>query len=208
MARATGPLFSMSASGTLNDTIVFSHWKGRPYVRTHVVPHNPKLPAQLGIRAMLKFLSQEWLGLDAQAKATWLLEATALKISPFNRYVQENMRRWREFKGPAQANPPAQAANANTVTLDAPTGGPRNVLLGMTPSLATNMWGFAIYRSSATIVTPNWNLAIAIIAINGTSKVTYTDAPLVAGTYHYRVALVSKDGTIGAACADQSGVAT
>lgn len=208
MARATGPLFSMSASGTLNDTLVFSHWKGRAYVRTHVIPHNPRVAAQTGIRAMFKFLSQGWKPLDAPAKTTWLLEATAAKISPFNRYVQENMRRWREFKGPAQDNPPAEAANGNTVTLDAPTGGPRNIVLAVTPSLATNMWGFVIYRDVATIVTANWNLAIAVIPIDGTNEVLYTDAPLNAGTYHYRVALVSQDGTIGTACADQSGAAT
>jgi len=208
MARATGPLFSMSASGTLNDTLVFSHWKGRAYVRSHVIPHNPRTAAQTGIRAMLKFLSQQWYGLDATAKATWLLEATAEKISPFNRYVSENMARWRQYKGPAQDNPPAETANAATVTMDAPAGGVRNILLGMTPSTAANEWGFVIFRALATITTCNWNNAIAVIPINGVTKVLYTDAPLNPGTYHYRIALVNQDGTIGTACADQSGVAT
>jgi len=198
----------MSASGTLNDTLVFSHWKGRAYVRSHVIPHNPKTAAQTGVRAMLKFLSQQWYGMDAPAKASWLLEATAEKISPFNRFIQENMRRWREYLGPAQDNPPAATANAATVTLDAPSGGVRNILLGMVPSTASNEWAFVIFRSTATITTANWNLAIAVIAINSTTKVLYTDAPLNAGTYHYRVALINQDGTIGTACADQSGTAT
>jgi hypothetical protein len=198
----------MAASGTLNDAIVFAHWKGRPYVRTHVVPHNPKTTAQTGIRAMMKFLTQAWKNLGASPKASWLTIATALKVSPFNAFVQVNLRRWRDYKGPTETTPAAETDVSATVTLDAPTGGIRNIVLGMTPSASTNLWGFLIFRGTDTITTVNWNNCIAIVPINGTNKVQYTDAPLNAGTYHYRVALCSIDGAIGAACADQSGTAT
>jgi len=40
MAKATGPLFSLEASGTVGKTITYSHWKGRPYVRRRVIPIN------------------------------------------------------------------------------------------------------------------------------------------------------------------------
>lgn len=42
MAKVTGPLMSMSASGKLGDAIVFSIWKGSAYVRQFVIPSNPK----------------------------------------------------------------------------------------------------------------------------------------------------------------------
>jgi len=42
MAKVTGPLMSMSASGKLGDSIVFSIWKGNAYVRQFVVPSNPQ----------------------------------------------------------------------------------------------------------------------------------------------------------------------
>jgi hypothetical protein len=207
MARVTGPLFSMTASGTLNKTAVYSGWKGRAYVRTHVIPHNPKTAAQVGIRAMMKFLSQQWATIKAAADATWLTSADALKVSTFNAYVKANMAAWREFKGPCQLGTMLRAKTASTVTLGTPAGGARNIVLSMTPAASADQWAFIIYRDSATITVLNWNNVIAIVPIDGTNAVQYTDAPLDAGTYHYRVALCTTDGVIGTACADQSGVA-
>jgi hypothetical protein len=56
MAKATGPLFSLEASGTVGKTVTYSHWKGRPYVRRRVIPLNPfetdQVAARNRIRAM------------------------------------------------------------------------------------------------------------------------------------------------------------
>ena len=41
MARVTGPLFSMEASGAYAGTLVFAKWKGRAYARQLVIPANP-----------------------------------------------------------------------------------------------------------------------------------------------------------------------
>jgi hypothetical protein len=46
MAKVTGPLMSMSASGKLADSIVFSIWKGTAYVRQWLKPANPQSTAQ------------------------------------------------------------------------------------------------------------------------------------------------------------------
>lgn len=46
MAKVTGPLMSMSASGKLGDAIVFSIWKGVAYVRQFVIPANPQSVGQ------------------------------------------------------------------------------------------------------------------------------------------------------------------
>lgn len=46
MAKVTGPLMSMSASGKLADAIVFFTWKGRNVVRQYLIPSNPKSTAQ------------------------------------------------------------------------------------------------------------------------------------------------------------------
>ena len=42
MAKVTGPLMSMEASGTIGDALTFSRWVGRPYVRRYTVPSNPQ----------------------------------------------------------------------------------------------------------------------------------------------------------------------
>ncbi len=46
MAKVTGPLMSMSASGKLGNAIVFFPWKGLHVVREWLKPANPKTGAQ------------------------------------------------------------------------------------------------------------------------------------------------------------------
>jgi len=51
MARVSGPMMSIDASGKFANTMVFSIWKGRNYVRKHFIPANNPTTAQLGFRA-------------------------------------------------------------------------------------------------------------------------------------------------------------
>lgn len=46
MAKVTGPLMSMSASGKIADAIVFFTWKGRNVVRQWLKPSNPEASDQ------------------------------------------------------------------------------------------------------------------------------------------------------------------
>lgn len=50
MAKVTGPLMSISASGKLADTMVFDK---RGYVRQYVIPSNPQTTAQMLVRNKL-----------------------------------------------------------------------------------------------------------------------------------------------------------
>ena len=58
MAKVTGPLFSMSASGTLGKALVFAGWKGVNYVREHVIPLNPQSANQGDVRLILGGLAK------------------------------------------------------------------------------------------------------------------------------------------------------
>jgi len=53
MAKVTGPLMSMSASGKLADSIVFFGWKGVNVVRQWLKPANPQSAAQGNQRTMM-----------------------------------------------------------------------------------------------------------------------------------------------------------
>lgn len=52
MAKVTGPFMSLTASGTLANTITASIWKGVAYMRTRVIPKNPKSDLQKAVRAI------------------------------------------------------------------------------------------------------------------------------------------------------------
>lgn len=207
MARTTAPLFSLDASGTIAKAITFSKWRGRQYVRRHAIPKNPQSPAQVGIRAALKFLTQSYADNVEDITTAYALLAKDANFSVLNAYVRYNMARWRMGHGLTTGYPALDTAVTVTITQSL-TGGQRNVLVTVTPSAAADIWGVAIYRSTATITTINWNLCVAILAAAGTTPLNYTDGPLAPATYHYRAAALSSAGGIGTGCADGSAAAS
>jgi hypothetical protein len=58
MAKVTGPLMSLDASGTVGKTTTFSKWKGRNYVRLRVIPQNPQSADQVDTRGFLGVLAK------------------------------------------------------------------------------------------------------------------------------------------------------
>jgi len=208
MVRVAAPAMSLDASGTLGDAVVFSKWKGRPYVRTRVIPHNPKSGGQTGVRAMFKFLTQQWNGLSAGNKSTWLTPAMADNISPFNKYVSYNQFRWRNFRGPTQAYPAAESSTAPSAPTVVATAGVRQISLAITKGATAPTWGYLIYRSLTTGFTPMWSNAIAAVQIDGTGNGSYIDTPLAAGTYYYKSNGFNVDGKVGAMSTEASATVT
>jgi hypothetical protein len=54
MAKVSGPLFSMEASGGFGGAIVFGKWKGRATVRQLVIPSNPRSAGQEDARNRMR----------------------------------------------------------------------------------------------------------------------------------------------------------
>jgi hypothetical protein len=199
---------SVDASGKFAGSVVYSKWKGRNYARELVTPKNPKTAKQTGVRSMMQFLAQAWKLISGPNQATWDDLAETKAISPFNAYVSENLQRWQTNNGPTQAYPAAEASSGLTVSSHTYTPGVGYAQLSLTPSGATSIWGFVIYRDTATITAPGWPLAIAVIPADGANPVTYVDSPLEAGTYHYRAAVLNADGKVGTVLADDTCVVT
>jgi hypothetical protein len=57
-AKVTGPLYSLSASGTIGKAMVHFGWKGLNVVREWLKPSNPKLPDQGDVRIVFGGLGQ------------------------------------------------------------------------------------------------------------------------------------------------------
>lgn len=198
MAIVSGPLFSLDASGKLANAIVFSKWKGRPYVRQLVKPANPKSALQVSVRAMLRFLAQMWQGIGSTPQASWEDLADASIISPFNAFVGRNGSRWREFQAPSQTHPAAETGTPPVATLDSATGGPSYADIEFTITTLNDVWGVMIFRSpTGTFATSRAN-CIAIIEVDGTGTLVYTDSGLDAGDYYWDARFFSKEGLLDA----------
>lgn len=157
---------------------------------------------------MMGFLAAQYKLLTRTAFTGWSSSAIARQISEFNAMVSENLSRWQLFTGPSKVYPAAEASAPLTVTTQTTAGEAGYATIEVTPSGATSIWGIAIFRSTAEIVTPTWANCIAVVAADGTNAVTFTDAPLKAGTYHYRTAILNADGIIGTVKADSTAVVT
>lgn len=194
MARVQGPLFSLGASGSLGGAIVFASWKGRAYCRELVKPSNPKSDKQLSVRAMLKWLSQEWAGIGGTAQTSWDDLADADVVSAFNAYIKANLRRWRNFLGVGQDSDPAAGDTGPIHGAASAAGGVRMATVTMAMTTLNDAWGLLIFRKTGGAVTAAFDNLVAVKPYDATNDVVFVDTPLDPETYHYDFMSVTKDG--------------
>jgi hypothetical protein len=83
MAKVTGPLFSLDASGGFGGSLVFGKWKGRNTVRQLVTPSNPQSQDQEDSRNAVRVVgtAQHWANVTAEKGDGRLLTDKALLIA-------------------------------------------------------------------------------------------------------------------------------
>lgn len=96
MAKVTGPLLSLDASGSVASTITFSRWKGINYVRQRVIPTYSNTADQVAIRDLITDASVAWktgatvgaVTLDATYKLAFATAASGSAMSGFNLFIK------------------------------------------------------------------------------------------------------------------------
>lgn len=91
MARVTGPLFSVSASGTVGKAFTFGIWKGIQYVREWFKPANPKTAKQVNVRDALTLAVAYWQSLPGAEQDKWDTYAEGTQMTGFNQLVRRGM---------------------------------------------------------------------------------------------------------------------
>ena len=206
MVKVKGPMMSLDASGTLAGTFTFSKWKGRNTVRSHAVPSNPRSPAQVSTRAMMKFLATAWTNLSTAQKATFQTIATTYAISPFNAYVKHNMSRWTQFQGPQIEIDSIEGTIPvlGTLTLTAGVG---QLSFSQVITTPNDIWGLLVEMSVDTGFTPGRNFLR--FGIYGTSSpIIGVVTRLVADEWFVRTAGIAKDGSLTAWLTEESTTVT
>ena len=89
MPKWKSPVFS-DLRNAIGDNVVFSQWKGRPYMRSYVKPANPRTNAQKAHRAVMANLVKRYQELiaDPDVKTAWNAEALPFVISGFNLFTK------------------------------------------------------------------------------------------------------------------------
>lgn len=208
MVKVNAPALSLDASGSLGGALVFSKWKGRAYVRMLVKPANPRSGGQVGVRAMFKFLSQDWTNIGATPQASWETRADQKIISPFNAFMGLNQYRWADFLAPTNTDPPDTADVQPTVGTTTAVAGVRSITLTVPITTASDGWGVLIFRSLTSTFATAFDNLIGVVKINATDTLTWVDSPLVADTYYYNFRAFTLDGQLDAEDGEINAVVT
>ena len=208
MVKVLGPAMSLDASGSLAGTLVFSKWKGRNYIRQHVIPANPRSGGQVGVRAMFKFLAQDWAGLTAGNQATWEDRADDLVASPFNAFMSYNQRRWRDFNTPSIEDPATDVGTPPTGPTGVATPDVRSMTITLTDTVTPPDYGYAIFRSPTGTFSLAWSNCIAVVPWSGAATTEYIDSPLEPGQYFYNAIGFLETGVEGADGTEFDGTVT
>lgn len=91
MAGLTGPLFSLSARGTIAKTITYASWRGINYARERVIPANPQTTAQTEVRNIFAMLLETWKRAPALFQTPWTAHATGQPFTNRNALIRDNM---------------------------------------------------------------------------------------------------------------------
>jgi len=203
MVKVFGPMMSMDASGTLADTVTFSKWKGRNYVRERVIPSNPKSGAQTGRRAMFRFLTQNWAAITAVSQNTWQDLADQIVASPFNAYLKSNMEDWHNFLAPSQDTPAGRAKTPSDNVLTAAAYEENRIKLSIAGAALGDVWGISIYAKLDGAVTPAvGNCIICELETTIAAHYIYWTPPTL-GRWYFNSITFADDGAQAAAGGSQ-----
>ena len=206
MASVKGPLMSLDASGSIADTITFSKWKGRNYVRQLVIPANPKSGLQVGVRSAFKFITQIWSTLSAGIQANWEELAAPDSITPLDAMVRYDQIRARQFFGMKQDPTFAEGAVEAAPAGPAATAQPKSLALAWTDSIGADDWCTEVFMLAGGVVTPSPANRIAIVPAGVQAlQVLGLTTGIV---YHFKLRGNETGGTGGTQTADFTGTPT
>lgn len=91
MARLTGPLMSLGASGTIAQTLTYADWKGIPYARTRVIPSNPRSTSQTQTRESFAYLQDLYKFFPSIAREPWIAAVRGIPMTAQNMLLSKNV---------------------------------------------------------------------------------------------------------------------
>lgn len=149
MSKTTAPLLSFDARGQIGKTMVYASWKGRPYVRRHVIPSNPQSAEQTLTRNAFSFIQSVYKQAPALATDPWVAYAQGQVMTPRNAFTKFNL--------PVLRN---QANSNNLVLSPGARGGPPPLTVVSTPGNDS----LSIAVTPPTVLPQGWTIYSAVAA--------------------------------------------
>jgi hypothetical protein len=99
MARVSGGLFAMSASGTVGKVLTYAKWRGQDYVRQWTMPKIGQGEDQITMRDLISQITKAWkaggtvggVTLNSSYKLAYNDAAAGQMYSGFNLFVKDSV---------------------------------------------------------------------------------------------------------------------
>jgi len=196
MARPTAPLLSLSASGTLAHSLIYSNWKGRPYTKRRVTPRDPRTVPQLASRALMRFLQFRWPGLTSAQLATWDAHPDRQALSRYHCFLKYNADRWAHYKGPSAAYPASLALPEADYSSGSSTAAVRQCGFWCTDTVPARSWALILFRTTNPAGVRHPSAAVLWIPVT-TAALWHWDVDVIPGTtYYYTRTMLSMTGRL------------
>lgn len=196
MARTKAPLMSLDASGSIGESIVFSKWRGRNYVRRHSIPANPNSDLQRAVRAVFKYVTQDWANLSTTEQNSWDDLASVENITLLDAMVADAVDRarrtnqWRKSVGAVAGTTPDAPADISAFSQ------PQALRVTWTDGVAVPDYAWLVY---AILASGNQTFdELKVVVATGTNEALIRN--LVSGSsYTVGVVGMNADGEKGPA---------
>lgn len=172
MAKVTGPLFSMTASGKLANAIVFMSWRGIQDVRMYKKPTNNRTPNQIITRAFFSTAVTNYHALSTADQEALRASAAGKPYSGFNLFM-DWCKTWldagKDWVKVYDVSASAVLTTSVDINVTDSKGGKCVVKYGMNPGVYTDQTPAEAGNSTA-----NTTRAIAITGLTLGTKYYYT----------------------------------
>lgn len=95
MAKTSGALLSLRASGQIGNSMVIGSWRGIQYARVYVTPSNPRTTAQTLSRNVFAALDDQFKRMLGLAQAPWVESSKGRPFTARNNFLKFNQRELR-----------------------------------------------------------------------------------------------------------------
>ena len=141
MAKVTGPLYSIEASGTYADSFIFSKWEGLNIVKQYIRYRGTSTEKQNVIRDYFSEAITMYKKLNAVDKKAWNIRAVGTPMNGYNFFIKKAMKAltsMRAFTMLNNMNIVDVSCNSAQLSFNSTEGGEALLLYGKSPGAFTH----------------------------------------------------------------------
>lgn len=197
MVKTKGPILSAEAHGALADTLIYATNNKRRSARTYTKPRDPQTPAQLGHRAMIRYIARQWTTLTDPERATWEDPYDEPTVRLYHAFIRFNGARWGHFQAPTREYPATDAPPNPNQGGFAQYPKWHGVGIRIGNCAAPEPWGYAIFISQTSGFPVHVPTCDDVILHNKGGSDVWLRYDLEPGTWYYRQKPFKENGRWG-----------